>query len=69
METWTGPDWIRVADAAAVGGRPVPVTVAGRRIALVRLVDGGPVRAFADHGPHRLVPLSAGTVAGGRLRC
>ncbi len=69
METWTGPDWIRVADAAAVGGRPVPVTVAGRRIALVRLVDGGPVRAFADHCPHRLVPLSAGTVAGGRLRC
>jgi phenylpropionate dioxygenase-like ring-hydroxylating dioxygenase large terminal subunit len=62
-------DWIRVAETAAVTGAPLAVTVAGQRIALVRLAQSGPVRAFLDHCPHRLVPLSAGTLTDGRLRC
>jgi phenylpropionate dioxygenase-like ring-hydroxylating dioxygenase large terminal subunit len=45
------------------------VEVAGQRLVVLRLTDGGAVRAFADHCPHRLVPLSAGVVDAGRLRC
>ncbi len=62
-------EWTRVADAAAVSSRPMPVTLAGQRIVLLRPDPGGPVRAFLDHCPHRRVPLSAGTLVGGRLRC
>lgn len=36
---------------------------------MLRMAEGGPPVAFADHCPHRLVPLSAGTVEGGVLRC
>ena len=61
--------WVAVAATGEVGMVPRPVTVAGRRLVLVRLRPDGPVVAFADHCPHRLVPLSAGSVHSGRLRC
>jgi phenylpropionate dioxygenase-like ring-hydroxylating dioxygenase large terminal subunit len=61
--------WVAAAPAAEVTTTPRAVTVDGRRIVLVRLRVGGPVAAFADRCPHRLVPLSAGRVEGGRLRC
>jgi len=61
--------WIRVADAPAVTAAPLPVTVGGQRLVVLRLTPTGPVRAFVDHCPHRLVPLSAGTIVNGRLRC
>ena len=61
--------WIRVADAPAVTAAPLPVTLGGQRLVVLRLAPAGPVRAFLDHCPHRLVPLSARTGVDGRLRC
>src|SRR4051794_21628628 len=61
--------WLPVADDADVGTRPVPVVADGVPVVLVRPVAGAPPVAFADRCPHRLVPLSAATVSGGRLRC
>jgi phenylpropionate dioxygenase-like ring-hydroxylating dioxygenase large terminal subunit len=61
--------WLRATDEAAVGTRPVPVVVDGVPLVLVRLEAAGPPRAFADHCPHRLVPLSAGAIDAGRMRC
>jgi phenylpropionate dioxygenase-like ring-hydroxylating dioxygenase large terminal subunit len=58
-----------VASAAEITTVPRPVTVGGERLALLRLTADGPVAAFRDHCPHRLVPLTAGTVADGRIRC
>jgi phenylpropionate dioxygenase-like ring-hydroxylating dioxygenase large terminal subunit len=45
------------------------VLVDGEPLVVLRLADGAPPVAFADRCPHRLVPLSAGTVHGGALRC
>ncbi len=49
--------------------RPLPVQLLGRWWALVRLGEGGTVAAFEDRCPHRLAPLSIGTVVDGELRC
>jgi phenylpropionate dioxygenase-like ring-hydroxylating dioxygenase large terminal subunit len=62
-------NWVWVADAARVTANPLAVDVAGVPLVLLRPEPGGPVVAFADRCPHRLVPLSAGTFAGGTLRC
>ena len=59
--------WHPVAAADEVGDQPVGVLLLDRAWVLVRL--GGEVRAFEDRCPHRLAPLSAGSVAGGRLVC
>ena len=56
-----------MAAADEVGDQPVGVLLLDRAWVLVRL--GGEVRAFEDRCPHRLAPLSAGSVAGGRLVC
>jgi phenylpropionate dioxygenase-like ring-hydroxylating dioxygenase large terminal subunit len=61
--------WVAVAAAADVTTTPRAVVVDGHRLAIVRLRADAPVTAYIDHCPHRLVPLSAGTVDGGRLRC
>jgi phenylpropionate dioxygenase-like ring-hydroxylating dioxygenase large terminal subunit len=66
--------WIDVAAASDVGTRPHAVSVSGRPAVVVRFTPDGPVRAFADHCPHRLVPLAAATTVdgegdGGVLRC
>ncbi|MEP6696678.1 MAG: Rieske 2Fe-2S domain-containing protein [Pseudonocardiales bacterium] len=62
-------NWQQVASSAEVTPRPVRVEVGGRACALVRLYPGGPVSAFLDRCPHRHLPLSAGSVVEGRLRC
>jgi nitrite reductase/ring-hydroxylating ferredoxin subunit len=59
--------WHPVADAAELGDEPLGVLLLGRAWVLVRLA--GEVVAFEDRCPHRLAPLSAGWVDGGRLRC
>ena len=59
--------WHPVAASAEVGDQPVGVLLLDRPWVLVRL--HGEVRAFEDRCPHRLAPLSAGSVAGGRLVC
>ena len=67
--TRTSTGWYPVARAAEVGTRPLPVGAGGRAYVLVRLRPGGEVSAFPARCPHRLVPLSAGTVVDGRLTC
>ena len=60
--------WHPVARSADVGeDEPVGVEVLGERWCLVRL--DGELAAFGDACPHRLSPLSAGTVIGDTLRC
>jgi phenylpropionate dioxygenase-like ring-hydroxylating dioxygenase large terminal subunit len=61
--------WLPVAADAEIGERPVPVVADGVPLVLVRPVPGVPPIVFADRCPHRLVPLSAATLDGGRLRC
>ncbi|MCV2490537.1 Rieske (2Fe-2S) protein [Geodermatophilus sp. YIM 151500] len=61
--------WFPVARAAEVGTTPLPVGAGGQAFVVVRLRPGGEVSAFPARCPHRLVPLSAGTVVDGRLRC
>lgn len=62
-------DWVPIAPAQRVGTAPLPVRVAGVPVVLVRLFETGPVVAYLDRCPHRLVPLAAGVVEGGTLRC
>lgn len=50
--------WYPTIWAHQVGGKPVPVTVCGEKIVLVR--DGDVVRGLHDRCPHRGVPLSLG---------
>src|SRR5947209_11303686 len=61
--------WRAVAAAGEISTRPRALVVDGHPIVVVRLSVGGPPVAFPDRCPHRLVPLSAGTVVDGRLRC
>lgn len=65
----TGSGWYAVAPATEVGTTPVPVTAGGRAWVVVRLRGGGEVSAFPARCPHRLAPLAAGRVTGGRLEC
>jgi phenylpropionate dioxygenase-like ring-hydroxylating dioxygenase large terminal subunit len=62
-------DWVAVAGTGDVGTAPVAVTLDGVPLVLLRVHPDGPVVAYRDRCPHRLVPLSAGTVVGGALRC
>jgi phenylpropionate dioxygenase-like ring-hydroxylating dioxygenase large terminal subunit len=61
--------WVPVAESADVSTLPRPVLVAGRPFVAVRLAPDAPAGLVAQVCPHRLVPLSAATVDGGRLRC
>ena len=63
LRTW----WHPVALASEVTDAPVAVMLFGERYVIVRL--GGTLTAFADRCPHRLAPLSAGTVVGAELQC
>src|SRR4051812_36474118 len=65
----TSTGWYPVARAAEVGTRPLPVGAGGSTFVVVRLRAGGEVSAFPARCPHRLVPLAAGTIEDGRLRC
>jgi vanillate O-demethylase monooxygenase subunit len=59
--------WHVVATSAEVGDQPHQVMLLGEAWVLVRLPQG--LRAFRDVCPHRLAPLSAGSVADGTLQC
>src|SRR5258705_5817765 len=59
--------WHAVALSSEVGDRPMAVRLLGKDWVLVRLRAG--LAAFEDRCPHRLAPLSAGTVCGDELRC
>ncbi|CAN5523132.1 molybdenum cofactor-independent xanthine hydroxylase subunit HpxD [soil metagenome] len=62
-----GASWFIVALATEVGAEPVRVELLGRAWVLARL--GEELVAFVDACPHRLLPLSAGTICGDVLRC
>jgi vanillate O-demethylase monooxygenase subunit len=59
--------WHAVARSADVGSDPVNVRLLGEDWVLVRLPTG--LAAFVDRCPHRLAPLSLGSVDGDVLRC
>jgi phenylpropionate dioxygenase-like ring-hydroxylating dioxygenase large terminal subunit len=61
--------WVAVAESSDVTTVPRLVDVAGRAYVAVRLTPDAPASLVAQVCPHRLVPLVAATVAGGRLRC
>src|SRR3954451_287914 len=62
-------EWVRVEDSAGVITTPRAVVVDGVPLVVLRPEEGAAPVAFADRCPHRLVPLSAGTAAGGALQC
>jgi phenylpropionate dioxygenase-like ring-hydroxylating dioxygenase large terminal subunit len=62
-------NWLPIAAEADVGTRPLGVVVDGVPLVVLRPEPDAEPVVFADRCPHRLVPLSAATVAGGRLRC
>ncbi|GAA0581540.1 hypothetical protein GCM10010172_78160 [Paractinoplanes ferrugineus] len=62
-------DWLAIASDAEVSTRPLAVTAHGVPLVVLRPRAGAEPVVFADRCPHRLVPLSAATVEGGRLRC
>ena len=62
-------EWLAIARDAEVGTRPVAVVAEGVPLVLLRPTAAAEPVAFADRCPHRLVPLSAATLDGGRLRC
>ncbi|MFO0604747.1 MAG: aromatic ring-hydroxylating dioxygenase subunit alpha [Polyangiales bacterium] len=53
--------WTPVSDARSLGSRPLPITLAGEKLALFRDGRGG-VGALVDRCPHRGVALSLGRV-------
>jgi phenylpropionate dioxygenase-like ring-hydroxylating dioxygenase large terminal subunit len=61
--------WVPVARSADVTTVPRPVDVAGRPYVALRVTPDAPATVVAALCPHRLVPLTAATVDGGRLRC
>lgn len=61
--------WVPVARSADVTTVPRPVEVAGRPYVAVRPAADAPATVVAALCPHRLVPLTAAAVDGGRLRC
>ena len=61
--------WVPVARSADVTTVPRPVEVAGRGYVAIRLTEDAPAALVTPLCPHRLVPLTAAAVDGGRLRC
>ena len=60
--------WHVVATGAEVGSQPLQVWLLGEPWCLVRRPDGR-IGAWYDRCPHRLAPLSAGTLAGEDIQC
>ncbi|MEU4236705.1 Rieske 2Fe-2S domain-containing protein [Actinoplanes sp. NPDC026619] len=62
-------EWTAIAADVDVSTRPLAVTAGGVPLVVLRPSPGAEPVVFADRCPHRLVPLSAATVEGGRMRC
>ncbi|MDA8266684.1 MAG: aromatic ring-hydroxylating dioxygenase subunit alpha [Actinomycetota bacterium] len=59
--------WHPVARSGEIGERPARVLLLGKPYVAFR--SHGELVAFADRCPHRLAPLSLGSLDGGQLRC
>lgn len=59
--------WFVAAEAKRLGAKPLAAIVLGTPLVLYR--SGNGIVAAEDRCPHRNVPLSAGAVESGRLRC
>lgn len=59
--------WTAVALSRSLTRRPLRVTLGDDAIVLFR--DGATVHALPDRCPHRMAPLSGGTVQNGRIEC
>src|SRR6266404_4775529 len=66
--TWMRNAWYVAAFASELGRSILPRKLLGEAIVLFRSVEGAPV-AMQDRCPHRLVPLSLGTLHGSVIRC
>jgi vanillate O-demethylase monooxygenase subunit len=67
--TWLRDSWYQAAWSHELSNdKPVVRTILERTLLLFRDELGFP-RAILDRCPHRFAPLSAGTVANGRVRC
>jgi phenylpropionate dioxygenase-like ring-hydroxylating dioxygenase large terminal subunit len=64
-----GGEWLRVAGSDEVTTVPTLVAADAVMVVLVRLRPDGPVTAWSNRCPHRLVPLAAGVTLGATLRC
>ena len=60
--------WYVAAWDKEVSGKPLARTICGEKVVLFRRGDGS-AAALADFCPHRLAPLSLGTVEGDAIRC
>ena len=60
--------WYAAAWSAEITAKPLARRILDRPVALFR-TEGGKAAAFDDCCPHRMVPLSRGTVEGESLRC
>jgi phenylpropionate dioxygenase-like ring-hydroxylating dioxygenase large terminal subunit len=65
---WIRNAWYIAAEPQELQKGPISRTILGERLVLFRTVSGA-VHAFRDRCPHRLTPLSLGTVIGENLRC
>jgi phenylpropionate dioxygenase-like ring-hydroxylating dioxygenase large terminal subunit len=61
--------WHPVARVSDLGAEPVAVELLGEHWVVYRVLGGDDVVAFADRCPHRLAPLSIGSLEPAGLRC
>lgn len=69
MAKFARSNWYAAAWGSEIGeGRPLARRLLGEPVVLFRQADRS-IAALTDRCPHRLVPLSMGTCAKGRIRC
>ena len=60
--------WYIVAEPDELASGPISRVILGRKIVVFR-TESGQLAILEDRCPHRLVPLSLGSVRGEALRC
>lgn len=68
MDGFVADAWYVAAESGEVGRSPLAVTLLGRPVVLYRTLGGAAV-ALEDACPHKLAPLSRGTLVGDAIEC